>query len=116
MGQGNKTMPNPQALKTLENPWRERSLCRDFDPKYFHPPSGPGRPGPDLRHIFPKSICQECPVRRDCLLDSKGAPGIWGGLDETERWQILGRSWVQHASPPTPHELERFEKYWETAA
>lgn len=45
----------------------------------------PTRPGMD---DLPKSICAECPVRRECLefaLRTRQPAGVWGGYTETER-------------------------------
>jgi WhiB family redox-sensing transcriptional regulator len=41
-----------------------------------------------------KAICRSCCVREDCLeyaLRIREPHGIWGGLNETERKQILDR-------------------------
>lgn len=41
-----------------------------------------------------KEICRSCPVRRPCLdhaIATREPHGIWGGLNELERKQLLDR-------------------------
>lgn len=41
-----------------------------------------------------KRVCEQCPVRMDCLnfaLDGRINDGIWGGTDGTERTKLLRR-------------------------
>ena len=41
-----------------------------------------------------KEICRPCPVRQECLdyaIRIREAHGIWGGLSEAERKQIIDR-------------------------
>lgn len=46
--------------------------------------------GPEQRQV--RQFCHDCPVRTDCLaeaLDNRIEYGIWGGLTERERRQLL---------------------------
>jgi len=48
----------------------------------------------EAREARAKAICGSCPVRRPCLdyaLRIREPHGIWGGLSEAERKQILNR-------------------------
>lgn len=39
-------------------------------------------------------VCQECPVKRECLnyaLDNEIVHGVWGGTSARERSKMLGR-------------------------
>lgn len=68
--------------------WYDKAACRGVNPKVFHPPVQNGRfvsMRPEVRQA--KRICAGCPdgVRAACLDAGKGAPGIWGGLEEHER-------------------------------
>ena len=41
-----------------------------------------------------KAICEQCPVREPCLpyaLKIREPHGIWGGLNEVERKQLLAQ-------------------------
>jgi WhiB family redox-sensing transcriptional regulator len=59
----------------------------------FFPPSHFERKADkEARESRAKRICSTCPVRRECLdyaLRIREPHGIWGGLNETERRQIL---------------------------
>jgi WhiB family redox-sensing transcriptional regulator len=49
-----------------------------------------------MREARAKAICQECPVRQECLhyaLDVGEPHGIWGGLNESERRGLLEASY-----------------------
>jgi WhiB family redox-sensing transcriptional regulator len=68
-------------------PWQERARCRDFDPEIFFPEKGGSS-----REA--KRICAECPVKAECLeaaLAARESFGVWGGLNEYERRQLLAR-------------------------
>jgi WhiB family redox-sensing transcriptional regulator len=64
--------------------WRDRGLCVGADPEVFFPPGGD--PGTRAR-----GLCAFCPVRDDCLRYATDADefGIWGGLDQDERRELL---------------------------
>ncbi|CAN5646541.1 hypothetical protein BH20ACT2_BH20ACT2_02510 [soil metagenome] len=59
----------------------------------FFPPSSFERKEEKLeRERRAKSICASCPVRQPCreyAIGIKEPHGIWGGLNETERKQLL---------------------------
>ena len=59
----------------------------------FFPPSHFERKADkEAREARAKRICATCPVRRDCLgyaLRIREPHGIWGGLNEVERRQLL---------------------------
>ena len=64
--------------------WSRYASCDTADPDLFFPP-----PGTDT--FYARSICRECPVRRQCLdyaLESKQKFGIWGGMTEAQRRRI----------------------------
>ncbi len=72
--------PGPGFL----GPWSERAICPGEDPDLFFPSRG----DPGTRA---KQICANCPVRLDCLKYAIEADefGIWGGLDQQERRNLL---------------------------
>lgn len=69
-----------------EPEWRARAACVNVDPELFTGPFGQN----GVRRA--KGICNGCPVRIECLefaLGSAGAFGIWGGLTDGERRNLL---------------------------
>ncbi len=77
--------------------WRQRAACREADPELFFP-VGRLRERGQLtlaghQAADAKVICGRCPVTASCLafaLESRAEPGVWGGLDEDERRELLG--------------------------
>jgi WhiB family redox-sensing transcriptional regulator len=85
-------------LITTSLDWKERGACVGADEELFFPPArrtDARRPRPetdDTREA--KRICGTCRVRDECrdyALDRPEPEGIWGGLTEDERWDILDR-------------------------
>jgi WhiB family redox-sensing transcriptional regulator len=72
--------------------WRHRAACRDEDPELFFPI---GTTGPAVLQVEEaKSVCRRCTVIDDCLswaLESGQDAGVWGGLDEEERYALKRR-------------------------
>ena len=72
-----------------------KGLCRGNHSYLFFPPSTVERKEErDRREVKAKAICDACPVEADCLefaLEIKEPYGIWGGLTETERRQVVVR-------------------------
>lgn len=69
--------------------WRQDAACLDEDPDLMYP-----NPGDTIGIDDAKAVCARCPVRLECQQRSldRGEPyGVWGGLDETERAELLGR-------------------------
>jgi WhiB family redox-sensing transcriptional regulator len=73
--------------------WRHRSACASEDPELFFPI---GESGPALPQIQEaKAVCRRCPVLQSCLewaLTTNQPHGVWGGLSESEREQLLRRA------------------------
>jgi WhiB family redox-sensing transcriptional regulator len=61
----------------------------------FFPPSHSERKDERVaRERAAKEICKVCPVRRECLayaIRIREPHGIWGGLNELERKQVIER-------------------------
>lgn len=79
----------------VEELWQVRASCRGPQATIFFPPSHFERKDEkEARENRAKAICQSCPVRKPCLeyaLGIREPHGIWGGLNETERKQLLAR-------------------------
>jgi WhiB family redox-sensing transcriptional regulator len=85
--------------------WQRHARCRDMGTEpFFHPENERG-PRRTRRDGAAKAVCHACPVIDTCArhaLDAREPFGIWGGLNEQEREQILtGRApWQPRASAP----------------
>jgi len=73
--------------------WQARAACKGPQSAAFFPPSSAERKDErDARERRAKSICASCPVHGPCLqyaLSIREPHGIWGGLNEFERKQLL---------------------------
>lgn len=71
-------------MTTAVKEWVTHAACAHTNPNTFFPEIG--RPNTEAKHI-----CQQCPVRPDCLehaLTHHEWYGIWGGLSDTERRKL----------------------------
>ncbi|NQV08202.1 WhiB family transcriptional regulator [bacterium] len=79
----------------IDRSWQMRGLCRGNHSYLFFPPSTVERKDDrERREIKAKAICQVCPVQGDCLefaVEIREPYGIWGGLTESERRQVITR-------------------------
>jgi len=68
--------------------WQDRAACRGMDGRLFFALDHEARPERQIREARAKAVCQQCPVRVQCLdyaLENSIRHGIWGGLNEEER-------------------------------
>ncbi|MEU9033831.1 WhiB family transcriptional regulator [Streptomyces sp. NPDC048352] len=99
-------MPRPthygphRAPDTVARPthWDRRAACRHEDPTVFFPEGSEA----DVIAMtaMAKEICRTCPVSGRCqieALERREPFGVWGGLDEHERAEILRRA-AEHAA------------------
>jgi len=79
----------------MNDSWQLKAACRGPRADIFFPPSYFERKDDRrAREQAAKSICKSCPVRRPCLdhaIMIREPHGIWGGLNEVERKQLLDR-------------------------
>lgn len=79
----------------MDDLWQAKAACRGPQSSVFFPPAHFERKDEkEAREARAKAICGSCPVRRPCLdyaLRIREPHGIWGGLSEAERKQILNR-------------------------
>lgn len=77
----------------LRRTWWSRRICapEDFD-LFFTNAGAPGqKPGKatQARLDQAKEICAMCPVMEECRRSTPGEEyGVWGGLDQHERWEL----------------------------
>lgn len=84
------------SAQTLEQTWQVKAACRGPQAAVFFPPPQFERKDEKLaREAQAKDICASCPVRRPCLdyaVDIREPHGIWGGLNEAERKELIKRA------------------------
>ena len=72
--------------------WQLHAACRGMASSYFFHPEGERGPARARRELRAKAVCLDCPALLSCrqhALDVHEPYGIWGGLSEGERQQIL---------------------------
>ena len=83
------------SVQRVDDLWQVKAACRGPQSSVFFPPSHFERKDEkESREARAKAICGSCPVRRPCLdyaLRIREPHGIWGGLSEVERKQVLAR-------------------------
>ena len=91
-----KERGTPLSSQRVEELWQQRAACKGPQAAVFFPPSQVERKDErDAREDRAKEICAMCPVQRPCLdyaLDIREPHGIWGGLNELERKQLMARA------------------------
>jgi WhiB family transcriptional regulator, redox-sensing transcriptional regulator len=69
--------------------WQGRAVCGGARAWLFFGPDGETEPERKIRERKAKAVCAPCAVRAECLdyaLDHHVRRGIWGGLNEAERF------------------------------
>lgn len=83
------------SAQSVEETWELKAACRGPHAGVFFPPSYTERKDEkNERESRAKAICRACGVREECLqyaLSIREAHGIWGGLNEQERRQLLAK-------------------------
>lgn len=74
-------------LSRANTSWMEQGVCqnRDEDGKIFFPEAGNNA-------NMAKKMCARCPVREKCLdwsIETRQMYGIWGGVSEKKRRQMM---------------------------
>ena len=72
--------------------WQMRGACRGMDSAFFFHPDGERGPARSRREARAKAICHACPVLEMCRKHALAVHepyGIWGGLSESERDNII---------------------------
>ncbi len=81
------------SAQSTEDLWQLKAACRGPNASVFFPPAHFERKDEkEEREARAKAICAACSVRKPCLdysLRIKEPHGIWGGLNEVERKQVL---------------------------
>jgi WhiB family redox-sensing transcriptional regulator len=72
--------------------WQLLGKCRGVDSSLFFHPEGERGPSRARREAEAKAICVTCPVIKECAahaLQVREPYGVWGGLSEGEREQLI---------------------------
>lgn len=81
------------SVQHLEQTWELRAACRGPQAAVFFPPSHAERRDEKAeRELRAKAICATCAVQPECLdyaLSIREPHGIWGGMNEHERRNLL---------------------------
>ncbi|GAA1955546.1 WhiB family transcriptional regulator [Catenulispora subtropica] len=83
-----RTAARIPPIAELKLGWQERGLCQSGDATVFFAPDSERIREREKREAAAKRVCEECPVRQQCLEHALALPeqfGIWGGLTELER-------------------------------
>lgn len=85
----NTRLPSPVA-ETWD--WQLDAVCKDLNTTlFFHPENERGR-SRRKREEQAKAVCRQCPVMAQCrehALRVREPYGVWGGLTESERQQLI---------------------------
>ncbi|MGW6456315.1 WhiB family transcriptional regulator [Streptomyces sp. NPDC055078] len=89
-------IPHPNDHRTLPRAhhWSDGAACAGLETAHFFPVGKGGVPASVLADDA-KEICVRCPVRAECLghaLTFREDYGVWGGLDEDERADLLRKA------------------------
>jgi WhiB family redox-sensing transcriptional regulator len=82
-------LPGPQAELW---DWQRHAQCRGMGTETFFHPENERGPRRANRDAAGKAVCRRCPVIDECARHALAARepfGIWGGLNEQEREDIL---------------------------
>lgn len=85
-----RRLPGPN---TDQWDWQLHGACRGLDSSLFFHPDNERGPSRVRREAEAKAICASCPVVAPCrehALAVREPYGVWGGLSEAERNQLLG--------------------------
>lgn len=75
--------------------WQQSGACRGLPAEMFFHPDGERGPSRRKRENSAKAICASCPVIQQCRTHALAVQepyGIWGGLSEDDRFNILERT------------------------
>ncbi len=72
--------------------WQLHAACRGMESEFFFHPDRERGEARAEREQSAKAVCAACPVRTHCLehaLAVREPYGVWGGLSEDERAEVL---------------------------
>lgn len=92
----------PQVTETSRLPrpvtenwdWQRHAARREMDSEHFFHPDAERGQARERRVASAKAVCDSCPVMAECrryALAAEEQFGVWGGLDERERREMIAR-------------------------
>jgi WhiB family redox-sensing transcriptional regulator len=81
--------------------WQASARCRGEDPAMFFSPEGERGHARAMRQAQAKAICAECTVLAECrdhALRCREPFGVWGGIAEHERAELLSKNLSRETS------------------
>lgn len=78
--------------------WQYQGACRNLDTEQFFHPEGERGGTRRRRDDAAKAICAQCPVIAECrkyALAAQEPYGVWGGLTQEERRELIRESRVE---------------------
>ena len=89
-----------KALKPVHDKWEWQfdGACRDSDPESFFLDPNMRGSNKHQRELTAIKICNSCPVKQACLDHALSVPeifGVWGGMTEEQRHQILRKRGIK---------------------
>jgi WhiB family redox-sensing transcriptional regulator len=72
--------------------WQLQAACRGMSSAFFFHPEGERGPARARREAKAKAVCFQCPALEQCRRHALAVHepyGIWGGMSEGERAQVL---------------------------
>jgi WhiB family redox-sensing transcriptional regulator len=72
--------------------WQRLGACRSLDTALFFHPENERGPRRVAREAGAKAVCARCPVIAECrqhALAVREPYGVWGGLSESDRAELL---------------------------
>lgn len=87
--------------------WRLHAACHGQDALFFAD-EGEAKAAREAREQQARSVCDGCPVKRDCLDFAlrRSLSGIWAGLGERERADLAAQLGIPRLCPAEEHVLE----------
>lgn len=82
--------------------WQLDGACRGMDSDVFFHSAGEGARTRRRRERIAVEICRGCPVMAACrahALSVREPYGVWGGLSEIERAELLGLQSLRYPAP-----------------
>jgi len=83
------------SSQRVDELWQQRAACKGPQSAvFFPPPQAERKDDRAAREGRAKEICAMCSVRRPCLdyaMSIREPHGIWGGLNELERKQLMAQ-------------------------
>ena len=98
------TIAQQPALPVTDDAWHWRrfAACGGLDVEIFYHPDGERGHQKNARITRAKQICRRCPVLSECAtwaLSTREPYGVWGGMSEDERADILGVRSLKYPAP-----------------